>query len=211
MQPFHFLMHNTTEITQIWKSSQDFFIFSIKRICNISFSSKLWKKVVSIGKDTSAHLLLKFRKGKKNNSQKVEKSGNLEGNALFSQLNLNPTKLCDNMHSLCVHAFYLSAWGNGWGGNTNQLITSIFHLGNGVKLEGNLKSMMVAYCSKQCWQGLGFFPNAVLIKWFRCSTNAVWLDSTVIQRLGTILLILSNCWCRMGMYRCSRDLYRRMH
>lgn len=54
------------------------------------------------------------------------------------------------------------------------------------------------------------FLNVLLIKWFRCSINAVWLDSIIIQWLGTILLILNNCWCRMSMYRCSWDLYSRL-
>lgn len=93
-------------------------------------------------------------KENKNISQEAEKLGNLEGNALFSQLNLNPTKLFDNMHALCVHPFHLLIRGVG-GGDTNKLITSIFHLG--VELEGKFKSMMVACWSKQSWQGLGSF------------------------------------------------------
>lgn len=119
MQHSHLLMHNTIwDNPNLQKFLRFFFTFSIKRIYNISFSSNLWigSKAVLTGKDTLAHLLLKFRQGKqKKKSQEAEKLGNLEGNALFSQLNLNPTKPLDNVQALCVPAFYFSTWGSGWG------------------------------------------------------------------------------------------------
>lgn len=65
-----------------------------------------------------AHLLLKFRKRKQKSSWEAEKLGNQEGNALFSHLNLNPTKLTMCKPCVCM-PFTYGLGGVGGGGDTN--------------------------------------------------------------------------------------------
>lgn len=135
-------------------------------------------------------------------SQQAAKLGNLEGKVLFSEIPLNPTELLYYVHALHVHGFYVLILGQG-GKQSNWLLV-FFYLVDGVKLERNCKNLWWLHAALNSVGKIFFyFFCAKIMKWFTCSINVIWHDSTVTQWLGTILVILNNCWCRMRMYRHS--------
>lgn len=191
-----------------------FFTFSIKRICNISFSSNLWTgiEVVPIEKDTLVHLLLKFRKGKQKNFSRSRKTRKSWWKCSFKSIKSKSYKTVWQHASLVRTCLLLIDLGDLWGQGGTHKPTDYFYFSPGKRSEVRGKFEVYDGCMllSTMLARVGVFCNSMLIKWFRCSMNAVWLDNTVSQWLGTILLILNNYWCRMSTYRCSWDLYRRL-